>query len=366
MDLVALNAILIEASISFSYIVAVFFLQVGAFFIKQWLTDRKLHLSNILILSYGLFFVFLALGEGVYGFIIVPSHAVADFEFYYLFSIIITGIGTLTFTFVIERQILKKTKYLLTLSLLILLVLIPFFTESLFFNPILLILKIFTIVVPFFFFLYFIRKTSANIQKKLIIALIGFGFISTELILVSYNIRQLIETTLTYPGFLFFSAQMGAILGSVLLFYAFFGYSFLIESEWRSNLITLLIIDKTRNVELYYQDFLGTGIRKEEVLAGGIAGLINLIKEFTESQHDIDLINLENNCLMLSHGEKIITALLVKKELQQARYFLKIITLKFEFLFWDYIKYYESYKVSLGRPEMYKPIEMLIRDTIKI
>jgi hypothetical protein len=91
-----------------------------------------------------------------------------------------------------------------------------------------------------------------------------------------------------------------------------------------------------------------------------------MAKEFTESKKNIDSINLRNNYLVLTHGERIVSVLLLKKETQIARYFLKAITLKFEFMFWDFIKYFESFTETLSQTEMYKPIDILIQDTMKI
>lgn len=356
----------------FNFLIAAFILQIGLYLIKQWYTDKKAYLSNNLILGFGFFFLFLSLSKAIQAYIIVYAYyneltyIFTDFYRYYLLAIAFIALGCIIFAFVIERQILKKTKYILTISLSILLALIPFSTVYLFSNLILIITEIAIILISTFFFIHAIRQIYGKVRQKLIISLIGVSSIYVELLFASYNIKQVSETLSSYPAFIFFPIQIGAILGCVLIFYGFYGYSFLIESEWRNNLIALFLIDKTRNLELYHKDFLETRIEREELLAGGIAGLIRMVKEFTESQKNIDSINLGNNYLILAHGEKIVSVLLLKKETQIAKHFLKTITLKFEFLFWDYIQYYESFTKTLNQTEIYKPIEILIQDTLKI
>jgi len=373
MDLIGFNKILTEISIDFNLIIAVFILQIGLFFIKQWYNEKKAYLSNFLILGFGIFFLFISLSKAIFAYIIVNAYyyyqspySFENFYFYYLLALAFIAFGGIIFTFIVERQIIKKTKYILTLIFAILLVFIPFATDYLFSNSILTILGISIVALSFFFMIHAIKQIYGKVRQKLIISSIGLIFIYVEFLFASYNIKQLIENLSNYPAFIYFPIQLGTILGCVLIFYGFYGYSFLIESEWRNNLIALFIIDKIRNIELYHKDFFETGIRREQLLAGGIAGIIRMVKEFTESKKDIDTINLGNNFLVLTHGEKIISALLLKKETQIARHFLKIITLKFEFLFWDYLKYYESYKERMSQDEMYKPIDMLIQDIIKM
>jgi hypothetical protein len=155
------------------------------------------------------------------------------------------------------------------------------------------------------------------------------------------------------------------VFGIVLIMFGFNGYTFFLEAQWKENLIWLFIIDKTRLKILYNKNFLPEAMENEEIFAGGIPGIETIIKQFTQSREGIDVIKLENRLILLSHGEKVITALIVKKNIQNADYILKQITKKFEFFFWDYLKYYESYKSILSQAEIFKPMEMLIRTLLK-
>ena len=144
--------------------------------------------------------------------------------------------------------------------------------------------------------------------------------------------------------------------------------AFFLEAEWKQNLITLYIIDKTHKSELYSKNFVEGGIVQQGVFAGGMAGLVQIIDEFMTSEsgsqmkEEVDIINLENIFLLLTSGKKVITALMVKKNIQHAHYFLKTVTSKFEIFFWDILDSQDYLKEK----EIFKPTEMIIQDIIKL
>ncbi|MHA1279584.1 MAG: hypothetical protein ACTSQI_05225 [Candidatus Helarchaeota archaeon] len=182
----------------------------------------------------------------------------------------------------------------------------------------------------------------------------------------SINMVTYLETVIAYPYLILFPTKLLIIIGTVLVLFGFYGYSFFLEADWEKNLISLYIIDRKRQGSLYQKVFLPDEIKNEEVFAGGLIGIGKLMGEITKSDKEMDIINLENKYVLVLKGEKIITALLVKeKNIQHAYYVLKQITTKFERFFWDYLEQYETYKNILSKTEIFKPMEMLIRGIIK-
>ena len=329
--------------------------------------ERRKELQNLIILSYGIYILFFAIGNIFYFISITYPMPVEVFNNYFISSIIFRGIGGIVFSVVIEFNIQKswKTRYVVSILFIGSVVTFPFLLNTSLFNLLINGFNFLFVVSPLIFTYYFARNVYGETKRRLKGALVGFLLIGCGLSVTSYGILGILEPLEYFPYLLFFSRLL-AILGIILVIFGFHGYAFFLEYQWKKNLISLIIIDKVRTVELYHKDFLGDKLKNGGILAGGIAGIVNIIKQFTESQRNIDLINIENKVILLDHGTHIITALLVKTNLQQAKYILKQITLKFEAFFWDYLKASASQGTSLAPEEISKPMEIMLRDIMKL
>ena len=105
------------------------------------------------------------------------------------------------------------------------------------------------------------------------------------------------------------------------------------------------------------------------MLIGSIAGILAIIKKFTDSEKDIKVINLKENLILIEHGAKIFSVMVLKKNLLNARYVIKVINEKFEYYFWDYIDsqdlvdyYWQGQEVY----EIFRPIESVINGLIRM
>lgn len=367
LDLYYTDAPLNYVFVGFDYIIAIFIFQLGLLFIRNWYKEAKKQLKNAIVLGFGSYFILFSIGLLILFYITNHAMSIQQFDFYYIFSIYLRGIAGIILAFLLERTIqpILKTKYLISLALIGLFLIIPLFLATQFLYPILNSINLILIILPLIFTLYFIRNTLGEVRQKLIISVPGFVLLGFGLYITTPEILQFIVVTSIFSFITVLLIKMLTIIGIVLVIYGFNGYSFFLESQWRESLISLQIIDKTRVKVLYHKDFLGNPLESGEIFAGGISGIERLVKQFTSSHEGIDIIKLENKLILLSHGEKIITALIVKKNIQNARYILKEITKKFEFFFWDYLKYYESYNSILSQSEIFRPMEMIIRSLIK-
>ena len=338
-------------------------------FITQYIEKRR-ELKNIIILIYGIYFLFLGIGS-IFYFIVINSiingEILAQFDTYFITSIIIKGVGGFLFSLVIEFNIQKiwKTRYVVSISFIVLVVIIPFFLNTLVFYTLLNMLNFLFLISPLLFTIYFTRNTLGEVRRKLIIGLFGFLLMGFGLSVTSYGFIGIL-TTLKSFSFIYLSSRVLTYFGIILVMHGFSGYSFFLESQWKENLIALIVIDKERTTSLYHKNFWEEKLKEEEILAGGITGIVRIIKEFTTSKKDIDVINIENKLILLEHGKHIITALVVKKDLQHTRYILKQITSKFEIFFWDYWKSSDSSNIPVTPEEIHKPMEILLRDIMKL
>lgn len=365
-DLTLIEGIINELNIGLNYIYSILFLQIALILIRQWYIERKKESRDKIALSYGIFYVFLFIGTLIYFYIDTINISDYLYEVIFLISLIIIGIGGAVFTFTIENTIRKifDTKFIITILFSILLIIIPFiyYYETQFFYLLLGILILVSVSLQVFFTVYFIRNTFGGIRKKLGYSLIGLIIIFIGLAFSTKMGNEILESHTTFYFLIIFISKFATIFGLNLILYGLTGYSFLLESQWRENLISLHIIDKKRHIDLYHRNFdidIGKDIRRGDLFAGGISGMVTIIKELTNSDELPDNIHKEDNLIMLEYGEEIITVMITKKNLLNARYFLKVITTQFEQYYLDYYDRWEE------NSELFTPMNSIIKDIIK-
>jgi len=367
MDSYSMNTALNYVLEGFDYIIALFIFQIGLLFMRNWYKEVKKQLKNAIVLGFGSYFIFFSIGLFIAFYIANHTMPIQQFDFYYIFSIYLRGIAGFILAFFLERTIqsILKTRYLISLALIGIFLIVPLFIVTQHVYSILNSINLVLILFPAIFTLYFIRNAFGKVRQKLIISLPGFILLGSGLYIMTSGILDLMELTSIFFLTIILLLKLLILVGIFLVMYGFNGYPFILESQWKENLISLQIIDKIRLKILFHKNFLENPIKSEEIFAGGISGIEKLVKQFTDSHEGIDIIKLENRLILLSHGEKIITAMIVKKNIQNAHSILKEITKKFEFFFWDYLKYYESYNSILSQSEIFRPMELLIRQLIK-
>jgi hypothetical protein len=315
--------------------------------------------------------LFFALGQGIVFYLSIERSIPLDLNLVntlLVLSIVLRSVGGIIFALVLEHKFKDKlkTRYLISVILVIFIALVPFSIQTSFFDPIFDINRIIILSLPLFFTIYFLRQTRADIRKKLWVGVAGFVLMFVGLFFSSIDMVNNLDMIFSNPYFILFPTKLMTIAGSVLIIYAFHGFSFFLEASWQENLISLYIIDKKRQTSLYQKVFLQDDIKSEEVFVGGLVGIEKIVGEITKATKDMDIINLEDKYILIAKGEKIITAMLVKeKDIQHAYYVLRQITQKFETFFWDYLEQFESYENILSKTEIFKPMEMLIRGILK-
>lgn len=357
-------------------VVSIFIFQLGFMFFVQWLRERRRESRNNIILAYGLYFICFSVSYFLYTiFIYNHTHPISDFFFIFFNIIIFTlsnitkGIGAILLSIMLESTLQKvfKTRYLLTIILVGIASISPFFMFAPFYYQILDIFNVAFIALPVIFLVYFTTKTFSEVRRKLLVSLLGL--IIVFLSLIPSSPRRIILIQAYFAAFAFvilLFSKFFTILGLSLLIFGLTGYSFFLETEWRENLISLYIVDKERHTSLYQKSFSESDVRHEEVFAGGITSIMAMLREFTESKKDVNVINVEDKLLLVEQGSKVITALIAKKNLQNAQYILKEITSKFEQMFGVYLDYRSSRELHGEVSDVFRPMDLFIKDLLKL
>ncbi|MBD3229688.1 MAG: hypothetical protein GF329_16020 [Candidatus Lokiarchaeota archaeon] len=361
-----IEGIISELNIGLNYVYSILFLQLGLILIRQWYIDKKSESRDKIALGYGLYYLFLFVGTLIYFSIDTIDISGYYYEILFLISLIVIGIGGLVFTFTIENTIKKilDTKFIISILFVILLIFIPiiYYFETQFFYLLLGVLILVNVSLQIIFIVYFIHNTFGSIRKKLTYSLIGLVFSLIGLAFSSKMGIDILKKYLDTYYLIIFISKFMTIFSLNLILYGLTGYSFLLESQWKENLISLHIIDKKRHIDLFYRDFDESqkdDIRREDLFAGGISGIVTVIKEITESDELPDNIHKEDNLIMLEYGEKIITVMITRANLLNARYFLKVITTQFEQYYLDYYDRWEE------NAELFTPMNSIIKEIIK-
>ncbi len=335
--------------------------------------DKKQKSENIVSLSYGIYYLIIGLGFAIYS---IRRHYLNNNPFwrffgiqsnysYFLFILAIFSMccGSLLFSLALEFKYRKflKTKFSFSLFLASLLFMLLIFQKTPFFFPIINSFAVFSALFPYLFIYYLIVNTLGRIRKKLIfgaisltITIIGLAGVSDQGIMILKNVSPYFE-----PYLIIF--QLLGVFGLILLILSFWGFNLLLEAQWKGNIISLFIIDRYRGDPLFTKKFL-PDIRDVEdtdgFLAKGLKGIIGQISELSETKKNLHIIDKENLKIVLHYGEKIVSALLIRRELMNINYILSKITLKFED---NFLPFYDSW---LKEDDIFKPMDKIIGELI--
>lgn len=358
---------LVDLNVAISFIIPIIFIQIALIFIRQWYKEKKKRLNNLIILSYGNFYLFFAISLLITVTISVFPPPDDYYRFFFMISSLFKGVGGLIFSYGIEREFqkIRKTRYIFTIIFLILTLTIPFVVIFPNFNSFYNFFNILNSIFPMFATLYFIINTFGDIRKKLIWALIGMILTSFNFLLVQDIRFKFIINFVEFHPLMIIFFKVAAIIGEFMILLGFTGYSFFLESQWKDNLISVYIIDKNRDLSIYHKNFLESEIKKEHWFAGGISGITRLIKNLTKTDKDVDIIEFKDKLILLEPGKDILAVMIIKNNLLNARYLLREIISRIESYFVDYfnIKYYED---TIMKENMMKFLEDTIKDLIKI
>ncbi|MBD3230384.1 MAG: hypothetical protein GF329_19550 [Candidatus Lokiarchaeota archaeon] len=363
MDRIYIEGSIVELSNIFNYIISVLILQIGLIFIKYWYLERKKKkLSSSLSLSFGIYYIFLSIGTMVFFLTIYHQISPEILILFQLLSILIRGIGVVIFSITVELYFknLVKSRFSITISCLILLILIPFLINIPYFPHIVIGFNILQLTIPFLFTIYFIKNTYGKIKKKLRISMIGIILLFIGLFFTTLFFSEIIGLYISNLSFIIFISKFVSIIGIAFLIYGYTGYSFLLEVQWKKNLISFHIIDTKRNSSIYNKIFHPGELKSSELFTGGISSMNKLINQFTTSNKDVDVIDFEDKYIVLEYGKEIMTAMIVRRLTKNLRYILKEVNLKFENDYWNYLEDSDKKKLLQKETNIRKSVGLII------
>ncbi len=241
------------------------------------------------------------------------------------------GAGSMLF---FMEYALKKTRYLLT-SYIIVLIVISFIIndfETLNLTMILGILPAILFSLPMIYLL-FIKPTSGSLRQRMYLSLLGTLIMSAGLLFRSINIIKLLGLSFYLIG------TSMAILGMCLIGYSFSALSTFTDINWKEKLREIYVIDK-KGICLYAFSFeknidLDDALNLDDsIMIGGVFSSIDkLLSKMMHTNEDLKLIDYKNLKIMLERGAEVIGVLILNEESSFLQYKLKVFLNEFETFF---------------------------------
>lgn len=301
------------------------FMEIGFFFFRKYYYNKKKSYSNVVHLAWAVLFMSYAISWIFY--IIGDYYGYRDNNLFW--GYLTTAIGAIIFSYTIESKNLTKTKYIFTIfsaSVFTLFILSVFFfpdwTQTI---AQLVAIPAFLIILVYF---YILVKTVWNTYKFASILLISgiiswiIGFIGTSDVAVDL-----------FGGFYIrIMADILVIVGLIILGFSLNTIPSVDEFLWQDNLKYIMITTKP-GICVYNENFKEKRELNEILLSGALAAVREFIKDTLDKESGLKVVSRGEEYYIIEEGEYIIGILIVKKELEILKMYLKKIIKEFENFF---------------------------------
>lgn len=273
----------------------------------------------------------------------------------YKIYITLTELSNAFLIFIFEYT-LKKTKYILTIYM-ILGVILQIFSSS--------VSESFQVGIPFvpisvfaciMWYFVFIKPVPKNLKKPMIIALIGVCLALPGLLAraVAFNYTTRVVYCI---------GTIIAIVSMCLFAYGFSKLKAFSDLNWKQKLRELFIISNINGISLYAYSFdQNKTIEDSEtnLIAGGFQGIQAFLSEIVKTKESLQLIDYKNLKVMLEKGIEATFILILKQESLVSRYKIKLLSNEFHNFFKDIFQNWQ------GNVSLFLPTKALIQKIFEI
>jgi len=86
-----------------------------------------------------------------------------------------------------------------------------------------------------------------------------------------------------------------------------------VELEWPKKVRHLYLIHQGKGIALYNHSFIKEQLMDSQIVAGGISGITVLLRELTQSQRKVKIIDLEDLNIIMEYGDYVAGALITEE-----------------------------------------------------
>lgn len=272
----------------------------------------------------------------------------------YQINIILT-LGSLAMVNFICEYILKKTRYLITIYIIVCSVILALIRD---FGLLNFWLGIFTVPIfflcPFIFHQTFIKETSGYLRRRMNLALIGFVTVGIGVFGRSSFLSDMFGLSIFSIGTII------AIAGATLLAYGFDALSSFTDINWKLKMRELLVIHRTGVCLHAYSFDQEQLIEDSDLIAGGFSGIQAILSEMVQTSESMQLIDYEDIKILLEQRADLTFVLIIKEESSFLRYKLKLFSEEFHQFFREALEGWS------GRVDVFVPARTLTQRIFEV
>lgn len=263
--------------------------------------------------------------------------------------------GSVGIIYVLMEYVLKKTKYILSLYVVVALLFVVFTNtmDDINFFTLIFGLPLF-VMSPFFWYFVFLRKTSGYLRIRMVIAYLGFCLVGSGLVLRNDSFVESFGMTLFVTGTSF------GVIGVILAWYGFSALSTFSDLGWKEKLRELFVIS-SNGISLYAFSFQkNQALEDTDLIAGGFSGIQTLLSEMVKTDQTLQLIDYRDLKIMLEQSKDVSFILILEEASVFVRYKLKVFSEDFQTFF------KESLQTWMGETGTFQPAKTLVRRVFEL
>jgi len=221
------------------------------------------------------------------------------------------------------------------------------------------------------FHLKILKLSTGTIKKRQRLILIGSVIFLISPLIGGENARLILFPE--NPDILVLITVPILIFSMMIIFLGAYRFPAFLEFEWRENLIQLFVLEREEQKYLYFYDFTTKTSDSEdksrvELMSGGIIGVQTLSYAITENQNKkIEKVKQGDSYLLFEYSDyerpAISYALLVKNDMNSARFFIREIKKNFQIFFKGILTQYGELKGEIDN--LFKSFDIILRNLVE-
>jgi len=267
---------------------------------------------------------------------------------YKLFIALMGGnaIGTTLFL----ESIWKKTKYIVTMSWIIMTIVILFLNtlqdistaEMIFVAP-------FVLIGFIILYFVFVKPTSGFLRRRMYLAISGW-------VLMIVGLVGRVDSLATLIGLYVFSVgTILMIVGTCGMGYGFAAFSTFTDFNWRRKLRELFVIANGGTCLYAFSFDQNSQIEDSGLVAGGLSGIQSLLSEIVNTSENLRLIEYQNVKILVEQRSLAMFILIIKEESSVLEEKLHLFAEEFD------IYFHETLQNWSGQINLFQPTQILIQ-----
>ncbi len=329
-------------------------------FYQEWKKQKRA--KNEQYIPYALMVLYLLLF--VSGLLVIYSNfftdqAVLDIlihtKVYFLGVAIISMFVIGILIFIAERIIRKKTHHLFLFYFIVFSVLlsilytqeIPIFRGIFFVGG-----------IPFWFLIAFfvhrlVWKTSGELRKKMVIAVIGLGlFMMAFTQTLIFTLQGRFELAIRFKALV--------LLAATLTTYGFYTIPSFTEFDWPDKIRHLYILNPNGGMCIFQHSFRAESIRDQDLFSGSLMAIQSLMQEMISSDKVLKTIDHEDAKIMFEQSPHAVTIMIADEDLQIVHYKMQEVLKEFEHIFGSIMEHWT------GNLDIFSPLKPIMNKIFEL